>query len=182
MNFYGIVLLRRAFYSNSFVEFVLDDNQKFHEPIHHKYNGFVEVVNGTQRIPNALFRIIEQYQETNFEIIRNAKVTKLEDKGSLVEVTLKMKDDKKVKVERADEAIVTTTARAASLIKFSPPLPFMKKHALNTLEYVGSVKIFLVFKKAFWASENKLPIIPYNGYGRQNGATAVSEDHLRHVR
>ena len=81
-----------------------------------------------------------------------------------------------------NHVIVATTARAASLMNFSPPLPYLKQHALKSLEYMGAVKIFLKFRSAFWAKENNLPTrIPYSGFGSENGQYAVSDDILRYV-
>ena len=45
-----------------------------------------------------------------------------------------------------------------------------------------SVKIFLVFSRAFWAEPNRLPLILYNNSStQQNGASAVSDDIIRNV-
>merc|ERR1712142_1367208 len=64
-------------------------------------------------------------------------------------------------------------------MKFDPPLPYMKKYALDSLNYWGSVKIFLKFSRPFWAFKNKLPIIQYGNMSTINGATGVSDDILR---
>ena len=72
--------------------------------------------------------------------------------------------------------------KAVSFMEFAPPLAYSKKHALDTLFYFDSVKIFLVFSRPFWSEPNNLPIIPYNSSTQQNGASAISDDLARVVR
>ena len=89
--------------------------------------------------------------------------------------------DKKQSSLSCDEVIITATAKAVSFMEFQPPLGYNKKHALDTLFYFDSVKIFLVFSRPFWSEPNNLPIIPYNSSSEQNGASAISDDLARVV-
>ena len=90
--------------------------------------------------------------------------------------------DKNHSILSCDNVIITATAKAVSFMEFQPPLDYKKKNALDTLSYFDSVKIFLVFSRAFWSEPNDLPIIPYNSSKEQNGASAISDDLARVVR
>jgi len=183
-SLFGEVLNKRSFYDTSFLQFVLDANQLYEKPKpDHGYDGYVEVVNGTQTIPNKIFYELRKYEGRTFKFIGGASVTNLNDQSSKVVVTFERKSSKDApRYIVGDYAIVATTARAVSLMSFSPPLPYMKQHALKSLEYMGSVKIYLKFRSAFWAKENNLPTrIPYFGFGSGNGQSAVSDDILRYT-
>ena len=104
------------------------------------------------------------------EVINNNKT---------VLVIAKVKNKKKT--FSGDFAIVTPTAKAVSLMTFEPPLPYMKKYAIDSLNFFGSVKIFLKFTKPFWAYKNKLPIIKYGNMSTVNGGSGISDDILRMV-
>ena len=82
----------------------------------------------------------------------------------------------------SDYAIVATTAKAVSFMKFDPPLSYNKRYALNNLIYFDTVKIYLVFSRPFWSEPNNLPIIPFNSSAEQNGASVISDDLARMVR
>lgn len=78
-------------------------------------------------------------------------------------------------------AIMTPTARQIRQISFTPDLPYSKKLALDTLKYFGSVKVFLIFSRPFWAEPNKIKAINYNSTTEKNGGSGVSDDLLRVV-
>ena len=170
----------RPFYVSSIIDVVINGNQLHEEEILNGFKDYQEVVNGSQVIPDRLFEEINKFKGKGFEFIKNGEVEQINQKGPFVDVYIKTGVNTG-KVERADNAIVTTTARAVSLMKFDPPLPYMKRHALDSLEYTGSIKIFLKFKSAFWARDNKIPAIAYGGLFEKHGGTAVSDDILRQV-
>ena len=76
---------------------------------------------------------------------------------------------------------MTPTARQIRQISFTPDLPYSKKLALDTLKYFGSVKVFLIFSRPFWAEPNKIKPINYNSTTEKNGGSGVSDDLLRVV-
>ena len=76
---------------------------------------------------------------------------------------------------------MTPTAKEVAVMDFSPKLPYLKRNALDSLRYFGSVKVFLKFSRPFWAEPNKIPIIYYNSSEHTNGGTGVSDDVLRVV-
>ena len=76
---------------------------------------------------------------------------------------------------------MTPTARQIRQISFTPDLPYSKKLALDTLKYFGSVKVFLIFSRPFWAEPNKIKAINYNSTTEKNGGSGVSDDLLRVV-
>ena len=102
--------------------------------------------------------------------------------GVEVMVVSESNSDKNHSILSCDNVIITATAKAVSFMEFQPPLDYKKKNALDTLSYFDSVKIFLVFSRAFWSEPNNLPIIPYNSSNEQNGASAISDDLARVVR
>ena len=76
---------------------------------------------------------------------------------------------------------MTPTARAINLMEFNPSLPYLKKIALDALNYFGSVKVFLKFSRPFWSEPNKLKVINYDSKTQPNGGTGISDDLLRIV-
>ena len=90
--------------------------------------------------------------------------------------------EKNQSILACDNAIITATAKAVTLMEFDPPLAYNKKTALENLIYFDTVKIFLAFSRPFWSEPNNLPIIPYNSTTDQNGANAISDDLARSVR
>ena len=177
MNMWGVIDLQRPFLGHSVFEFVIDSNQKQIQEAEHEHKHFVEIVNGSSVLPDTIFQKLLHFK--NFQYTLAADVLKVVDNNSTVSVSMKTKDG--YKTVSGDYAIVTPTAREVSLMKFEPPLSYTKKHAVDALEYFGSVKIFLKFKTPFWASKNKLPTIEYGNKNTISGATAVTDDILRTV-
>ena len=56
-------------------------------------------------------------------------------------------------------AIQFSAVQYVRSISWEPSLPYSKRLALQSLNYFGSVKIFIVFTRAFWAEKNKAPLI-----------------------
>ena len=135
---------------------------------------FVEIVNGSSVLPETIFKKLKKFQKFHYKF--DTRVEKVVDAQ-----TVSVISTKNLSVS-GDYAIVTPPARSVTLMTFDPPLPYMKKHALDSLNYWGSVKIFLKFTRPFWAFKNKLPIISYGNMSTVNGATCTSDDILRQVR
>merc|ERR1719334_2640685 len=171
---FGVISLgSNLFFSHSVVFFLKSSNQKFTEKAIRDKKEYAEIVNGSQVLPDTLFEKCQKFRKFSYQL--GARVTSLSEKGKRITVgfTVGRKRDKNI---QGHYAIVTATAREVSLMKFQPPLPYMKLNAVRSLEYLGSVKVFLKFKTAFWAEENKIPRIRYNDPEKKNGATAMSDE------
>ena len=95
---------------------------------------------------------------------------------------------------KGDKVIVTPTAKIVSNLEFDPPLPFRKQNAMESIFYFSSAKVFLNFKKPFWADiPNNVPRIPFDddqegippsksNDSTINGAVCISDDFLKQVR
>ena len=178
MNLWAVMDLQRPFLGHSLFEFVLDSNQKELQEAEHEHKDYVEIINGSSVLPNTIFEKLKSFE--NFQYKLERKVLKIvENKG---EVSVSMRKHVEYENVYGDYVIVTPTAREVSLMEFDPPLPYFKKLAIDSLEYFGSVKIFLKFKRPFWAEKNKIPSMLYDSKNEINGATGVSDDILHTVR
>lgn len=132
---------------------------------------------------NKLLELCEGFDR--FKLKMNARVVgicQLKEEGVDVSVREGSSDSPAEVHGGFDRVIVTATSREIAQIDFHPRLPYIKRVALDTLHYWGSVKIFLKFTRPFWSEPNKLPIIYYNKTKlTANGGVAVSDDPLRQV-
>ena len=74
-----------------------------------------------------------------------------------------------------DKVVMTQTSTALSLMEFSPPLPYKKTFALDSFNYMNSVKVFLAFHDAFWAKDNKIPKINFNSTTEVNSGSDITD-------
>uniref|UniRef100_A0A8C7ZWH2 Amine oxidase n=1 Tax=Oryzias sinensis TaxID=183150 RepID=A0A8C7ZWH2_9TELE len=105
--------------------------------------AYSEVTGGTDRIPTALKNTL-----TKTEVILNATVKEIDQ--TLNEVTLKYQLNQEIKSLQADAVLVTTTAKAALLMDFKPPLSTNKVEAMRSIQYGSSTKVVLTFSEKFW--------------------------------
>jgi len=180
---WSVIEIARAFLPGSFYQWVEDGFEEYERKPRVFGLGFSEVVNGTQVLPDTIFKnITNQAEKKNAEIEYNKKVVKVV-----------IKDDQKVELEYKDstseisagkktfdKVIMTPTPRAVSFIKFSPPLEYAKTYALNSFHYMNSVKVQLAFTKPFWAYPNKAPIIPFNT-SSENGGSGITDLPIRNT-
>lgn len=107
------------------------------------FYSYSEVTNGTDLIPTALKDTL-----TKTEVILNATVKEIDQ--TLNEVTLKYQLNQEIKSLQADAVLVTTTAKAALLMDFKPPLSTNKVEAMRSIQYGSSTKVVLTFSEKFW--------------------------------
>jgi len=110
-----------------------------------------------------------------------ARVVKVEQDNDKVRVTFT--GPRLTSLVQGDKAIITPPTSAQRTIQHVPPLPYGKKLAIQSWNYMGSVKIALVFTRAFWAEPNKAPIIRYAPMGPKgkpgsSGGTGVTDSLL----
>ncbi|XP_030193975.1 L-amino-acid oxidase isoform X2 [Gadus morhua] len=108
---------------------------------------YFEVVDGSDRLPQALHEALANPAQLN------SRVKQITHSDTGVNVFyLKGKDSPQIKLS-ADAVLVTTTAKAARLIEFDPPLTPGKRHALSSVHYDSSTKIILTFSRRFWEDD-----------------------------
>ena len=106
---------------------------------------YLEVVDGSDRLPQALHNVLVNPAQLN------SSVKQITHSDTGVDVFyLKGKDSEHLS---ADAVLITTTAKAARLIEFDPPLTTSKTHALSSVHYDSSTKIFLTFSRRFWEDD-----------------------------
>ena len=153
---------------------IIETRQKKMKPKEKLNTRFVEIVNGASVLPETIFKRLKKFKKFHYKF--DTRVEKVVDARKVSVISTN-----NITVS-GDYAIVTPPARSVSLMTFDPPLPYMKKHSIDSLNYWGSVKIFLKFTRPFWAYKNKLPIISYGNMSTVNGAVGISDDILKQVR
>uniref|UniRef100_A0A8C3HPD9 Amine oxidase n=1 Tax=Chrysemys picta bellii TaxID=8478 RepID=A0A8C3HPD9_CHRPI len=106
-----------------------------------------EITGGFDQLSNAF------YQYIHGSIQFHSPVVKILTKGDQVRVFYRRANTLVPLSVTADYVLVTTTAKAARLIKFSPPLSPLKTHALRSIHYSKDVKIALACTKKFWEKD-----------------------------
>ena len=151
---WSVLELKRAFLPYSAYQFI-DDAPEEHQ---RRTVGeqFKEIVDGTSVLPETIHKKLEK-EGVPTHLRKAVSKVSFNDDGT-GEVTIHFKDGQKKKY---DKVIVTPTSRVVSLMEFSPPLTYNKKLALNSFNFMNSVKVFLAFKTPFWQRETKIaPPIP----------------------
>uniref|UniRef100_A0A8C0G4W6 Amine oxidase n=1 Tax=Chelonoidis abingdonii TaxID=106734 RepID=A0A8C0G4W6_CHEAB len=110
-------------------------------------NSYDEITGGFDQLPNAF------YQYVHGSIQFHSAVVKILTKGDQVIVSYRRANTSDLLSVTADYVLVTTTAKAARFIKFSPPLSPLKTHALRSIHYTKDVKIALACTKKFWEKD-----------------------------
>uniref|UniRef100_A0A674JWV6 Amine oxidase n=1 Tax=Terrapene triunguis TaxID=2587831 RepID=A0A674JWV6_9SAUR len=110
-------------------------------------NSYDEITGGFDQLSNAF------YQYIRGSIQFHSPVVKILTKGDQVRVFYRRANTSVPLSVTADYVLVTTTAKAARLIKFSPPLSPLKTHALRSIHYSKDVKIALACTKKFWEKD-----------------------------
>lgn len=108
---------------------------------------YFEVTGGSDLFSKALAEAL-QHLGVSIQLDSPVKIITQLEKGVTVSY---QKDQESVLTDLdADFVLVTTTAKAALLIDFEPPLPTPKMEALRTVHYDSSTKILLTFSEKFW--------------------------------
>ncbi|KAF6720739.1 L-amino-acid oxidase [Oryzias melastigma] len=109
---------------------------------------YVEVTGGTDLIPTALYGTLEKT-----EVVLNAGVKEIHHSSDGVTLIYQVNQDDSLKSLKADAVLVTTTAKAALLMDFHPPLSTNKIEAMRSVQYGGSTKVVLTFSEKFWEKD-----------------------------
>ncbi|XP_039356618.1 L-amino-acid oxidase-like [Mauremys reevesii] len=106
-----------------------------------------EITGGFDQLPQAF------YQDIHRSITFNSPVVKILQDNDQVKVFYRRPHSSLPLSVTADYVLVTATAKATRLIKFSPPLSAKKTHALRSIHYARATKIFLICSEKFWQKD-----------------------------
>uniref|UniRef100_A0A8C3HQ91 Amine oxidase n=1 Tax=Chrysemys picta bellii TaxID=8478 RepID=A0A8C3HQ91_CHRPI len=124
---------------------LLNEDGRFYMSFLHSV--MTQITGGFDQLSNAF------YQYIHGSIQFHSPVVKILTKGDQVRVFYRRANTLVPLSVTADYVLVTTTAKAARLIKFSPPLSPLKTHALRSIHYSKDVKIALACTKKFWEKD-----------------------------
>ena len=157
IRLWGSLDILRPFYDLSLLEFITDSNTMEVEAAEHEHKKYMEIVNGTDVLPRTMFERIVKFGE-RFTLMLEAQVHRV-FQSSTGDVMVSFRGPRLEERVVGDRVIMTPPTPAQRSITWNPPLPYAKQLAMENLNYMGSVKIALVFTRAFWAEDNKAPPI-----------------------
>ncbi|KAM9426400.1 L-amino-acid oxidase-like [Pholidichthys leucotaenia] len=106
-----------------------------------------EITGGTDLLTKAFLSTLD------VPIFLNSKVKEIQQSSQGVTVWYQNEQKSFLKSISADAVLVTTTAKAALFITFSPALCTRKMEAMRAVHYESSTKIILTFKRRFWEDD-----------------------------
>ncbi|XP_029440365.1 L-amino-acid oxidase [Rhinatrema bivittatum] len=106
---------------------------------------YFEIAGGMDSLPRAF------YQELHGPVQLRSQALRIEQTAR--NVTLFYHHKGQLLSISGDHLLLTTTAKAACMVEFHPPLSPAKTHALRSVHYSSSTKIFLGFHQRFWEDE-----------------------------
>ncbi|KAM6148989.1 L-amino-acid oxidase-like [Erethizon dorsatum] len=135
----GSLLNTDSGYYEAFVE-TLRDVILFQEPSLHEIDG------GFDQLPQALHNALQQGT-----VWLHSPAEEVETSGDRVHVTYRTPDPLRPRARlTADFVVVATTAKAARLLRFRPPLSLSKEDALRLVHYTSATKVILACTQRFW--------------------------------
>uniref|UniRef100_A0A665T6H2 Amine oxidase n=1 Tax=Echeneis naucrates TaxID=173247 RepID=A0A665T6H2_ECHNA len=109
---------------------------------------YFEVTGGSDLLPQALLREL-----SDVTILLNYTVGRIRRSDEGVIISQRNSQESPLMDLEADTVLVTTTAKAALLIDFDPPLSIKKMTAMRSVHYDSSTKIILTFSQKFWEKD-----------------------------
>ncbi|KAM9299327.1 L-amino-acid oxidase [Gastrophryne carolinensis] len=115
-----------------------------------KNTSLDEITGGFDQLPLAFAKHLRNVIRLNSPVVQVLRKPK-----SVVVRYLKEKYHKGIQFASitADYVIITSTAKAAKRIKFTPPLSNEKNNAISYIHYTGATKIFLSCSQRFWEKD-----------------------------
>ncbi|KAM9694892.1 L-amino-acid oxidase-like [Trichechus inunguis] len=114
--------------------------------LQYQKSRFDEIIGGFDLLPRALHDAL-----LPGTVLFHSPAKEVETSGDVVHVTYKTGDPLQPKQRlTADYVIVTSTAKAARLLHFQPPLSLSKQDALRSVHYSSATKVLLVCTQCFW--------------------------------
>ncbi|XP_042530375.1 L-amino-acid oxidase-like [Dipodomys spectabilis] len=138
----GVLLNADSGYYEAFTETLRDI-------IIFKESRFDEIIGGFDQLPQAL------HQSLGPGTVRlHSPAETVEMFPDHVQVTYRTRDPLQPTVQlTADYLVVATTAKAARLLRFRPPLSLSKEDALRSVHYSSATKVGLACTQRFWERE-----------------------------
>ncbi|MEE6511076.1 hypothetical protein FKM82_017326 [Ascaphus truei] len=106
---------------------------------------YLEIIGGLDYLPKAF------YQRLSSTVYLNSRVVGISQRNDQASVFYRQQH--KLFNISADYVLLTTTAKAAQVLQFHPPLSLNKFEALRAIHYSGSTKIYLSFRVRFWEEQ-----------------------------
>ncbi|XP_057564415.1 L-amino-acid oxidase-like [Hippopotamus amphibius kiboko] len=139
----GDLLNADAGYYEAFMETLRAIMSIFLEP------RFDEITEGFDQLPQALHAAL-----LPGTVQLHSPAEEVESYGDHVHITYRTPDPLQPRARlTADYAIVATTAKAARLLRFRPPLSRGKEDALRSVHYSSATKVILACTQRFWERE-----------------------------
>nr|XP_008541900.1 PREDICTED: L-amino-acid oxidase-like [Equus przewalskii] len=139
----GDLLNTDAGYYEAFVETLRGIISFFQEPRFH------EIVGGFDQLPQALHAAL-----LPGTVWLHSPAEEVETNGDRVHITYRTPDPLQPRARlTADYVIVASTAKAARLLHFQPPLSPGKQDALRSVHYNSATKVILACTQRFWEDE-----------------------------
>lgn len=139
----GDLLNADAGYYEAFMETLRGIISFFQEP------RFDEIVGGFDQLPQGLHAAL-----LPGTVHLHSPAEEVESYGDKVHVTYRTSDPLQPRAHlTADYVIVATTAKAARLLRFQPPLSLGKEDALRSVHYNSATKVILACTQRFWERE-----------------------------
>uniref|UniRef100_A0A8C9UKL8 Amine oxidase domain-containing protein n=1 Tax=Spermophilus dauricus TaxID=99837 RepID=A0A8C9UKL8_SPEDA len=118
-----------------------------------KYDSFStkfhEIVRGFDQLPQALHGAF-----LPGTVLFHSPAEKVEMSGDHVHVTFRTADPLQPRSRlTADFVVVASTAKAARLLRFRPPLSLNKENSLRSVHYTSATKVILACTQRFWEQE-----------------------------
>ncbi|EMP23962.1 L-amino-acid oxidase [Chelonia mydas] len=128
-------------------EFQMSFLHSFMEHVTFSEKGYDEITGGFDKLPDTFYQYIHR------SVLFHSTVVKIVNEDDQVKVFYQGPDALVPLAVTSDYVLVTATAKATRLIKFSPPLSTNKAHALRSIHYSEATKIVLVCTERFWEKE-----------------------------
>ncbi|XP_006894024.1 PREDICTED: L-amino-acid oxidase-like [Elephantulus edwardii] len=116
----------------------------------HQEPRFDEIVGGFDQLPKALHEAL-----LPGTVQLHSPAEEVETSGDLVHITYQTPDPLRPRGRlTADYVIVASTAKAARLLRFRPPLSPGKQDALRSVHYNSATKVILACTQSFWEKDS----------------------------
>uniref|UniRef100_A0A8C3YGM5 L-amino-acid oxidase n=1 Tax=Catagonus wagneri TaxID=51154 RepID=A0A8C3YGM5_9CETA len=113
------------------------------------FQEFDEIVGGFDQLPRALHAAL-----LPGTVQLHSPAEEVESYGDKIRVTYRTPDPLRPRARlTADYVVVATTAKAARLLRFQPPLSPGKEDALRSVHYNSATKVILACTQRFWERE-----------------------------
>ncbi|XP_069031695.1 L-amino-acid oxidase-like [Embiotoca jacksoni] len=109
--------------------------------------SYDEITGGSDLLVKSFLTVLD------VPILLNSRVKSIKRSDEGVTVQYQTDNQSSLTDLTADVVLVTTTAKAALYMDFSPPLSIRKMNALRGVHYDSSTKIILTFSKKFWMND-----------------------------